>query len=412
MRERAVALGEGGDDLTDDRTAATPGRSRMRLRPATVGVAAAAACASAVIAGIVIGGDSGGPGTERAYAAEAVRVAEANPRLLVGAPGWTVSRADEFELDQGSMDFTNGESTLTLTWRRLLADEPPIAHTGPDAYLPELDQWYWLRGLGCGLATAEREPAECAVYQRNTETEVLEETAILEEHRSILPEREMTSFFVYLPARDRVEVDLYTSSMSRDELAAVLSSLEPTDVDTWLSALPPRIVQPLERPEIVDEMLAGVPVHPSVDVDALKDEFAASSRYQLGADVTRAVACAWLDQWAAALRSGDAVAAEEATRAMSTSRDWAILREMEDQGGWSQVIWEYADEMRRDERDALLGSAGTTHRPDGQAFEDRPAYAWGIGCDSARQVPLEGGGGFQPLAMPKPIPVEAPGAQP
>ncbi|HEX2129724.1 MAG TPA: hypothetical protein VHF58_10960, partial [Solirubrobacterales bacterium] len=96
------------------------------------------------------------------------------------------------------------------------------------------------------------------------------------------------------------------------------------------------------------------------------------------------------------------------TDAMSTSRDWAILQEMEDQGGWSQVIWEYAGEMRRDERQALLGPAGTETLPDGSVYELRPSYATGIGCDSERRVLREEGASPKPPGFPDPIPVDAP----
>ena len=37
------------------------------------------------------------------------------PRLLVGE--WQVTRADEFEVGQGEMDFTDGARTVQLSWR-------------------------------------------------------------------------------------------------------------------------------------------------------------------------------------------------------------------------------------------------------------------------------------------------------
>ena len=55
-------------------------------------------------------------GTERAWAAPLVKVAESVPRLLVGE--WQVTRADEFEVGQGEMDFTDGARTVQLSWRK------------------------------------------------------------------------------------------------------------------------------------------------------------------------------------------------------------------------------------------------------------------------------------------------------
>ena len=45
-----------------------------------------------------------------------MRVAESVPRLLVG--DWKVTRADEFDVGQGEMDFTDGARTVQLSWRK------------------------------------------------------------------------------------------------------------------------------------------------------------------------------------------------------------------------------------------------------------------------------------------------------
>ena len=58
----------------------------------------------------------GDGGTERAWAAPLVKVAESVPRLLVGE--WQVTRADEFDVGQGEMDFTDGARTVQLSWRK------------------------------------------------------------------------------------------------------------------------------------------------------------------------------------------------------------------------------------------------------------------------------------------------------
>ena len=58
----------------------------------------------------------GDGGTDRAWAAPLVKVAESVPRLLVGE--WQVTRADEFAVGQGEMDFTDGARTVQLSWRK------------------------------------------------------------------------------------------------------------------------------------------------------------------------------------------------------------------------------------------------------------------------------------------------------
>lgn len=407
-RERAVEAGETGHDVVGEPRALRSKHARLRggwpRRGLSVGVGVALACAAIVGAVVVLGGSSVGPGEQRAFAAGAVEVAEANPRILVGAPGWSVTRADEFEPDQGSMEFSGGEHKLTLDWTRLPSDYPEPNFSGPEAYLPELDQWYRIP-IGCAGANG---PIDCKVFERNTEISLLGSTAILAEHQTIHPGRRSNSFTVRLAPQGRTYLTISASSISRARFLEVLDSLYATDVETWLAALPPRIVQPLERPEVVDQMLHDVPVPASVDVEELKTEASAASRYHLGAAITGAVACGWLDQWAGALDSGDTAAVEESVEAMSTSRSWAILEEMEGQGGWSQTIWEYAEEMRREDREALLGAAGTETLPDGRVYELRPAYATGMGCDSERRILRDERAEVPPPGFPKPIPVAGP----
>src|SRR5260370_2132385 len=43
-------------------------------------------------------------------------VAEASPRLLVTAPGWAITRADEFEPDSGELTFSDGSHRFELHW--------------------------------------------------------------------------------------------------------------------------------------------------------------------------------------------------------------------------------------------------------------------------------------------------------
>ena len=394
------ALGDHGHALSSR-------RSHRRRRPSfrrrlTLGATAAAVAGCAVVGVILLGEDSVGPGDQRAFAAAAVEAAESNPRLLITAPGWSVTRADELQFDSGSMQFSDGEQKLELYWNRVPDGYPHPSEPAP--YLPEADQWYRFT-IGCAGADG---PIDCNTYERRSETSVLGRPTTLIDHQTFYPEREFASYHAMIHFENRVEIDLSGRQMPREDFLALVDSLRTTDVETWLSALPDHVVEPLERPEVVDEMLAGVPVPDSVDVEELKGEPAAASRYHLGAAVTGAVACGWLDQWANAIESGDEAAAAQATRAMSTSTEWPILIEMHEQGAWSETIWEYAQQMRRDERHALLGLAGTEGLTDGRVYELRPGYAVGLGCDSMQRILREEGTGPQPPDFPEPIPVPAP----
>jgi hypothetical protein len=125
-------------------------------------------------------------------------------------------------------------------------------------------------------------------------------------------------------------------------------SLERVDVDTWLSAMPASVVKAASRPEVVRAMLADIPLPPGFDAKKLEDGAILKDRYQLGAAVSGAVACAWIDRWDAARKRGDRATEQQAEDAMRTARNWKILQEMRGQGAWTQTLVGYADAMRGD----------------------------------------------------------------
>lgn len=359
---------------------------------------AAVGLAAAFILIAILGTDGTGPGEEPAFAQAAVEVAEGNPRLLVGADGWTVDNAGEFEVDEGNIDFVNGEESLRIDWgdpRYYYEPEPPKQGIGVWSH-PKLQSCMQEAAEGDRIPKDERSGmivteegeriplrvADCAMRYRVTEVSFLgQPVQVNETEQRIDGEPPTSSFDLQLPPSQGVYVSISASSMSAERFYEVLGSIHPTDVDTWLAALPAEVVRPADRPETVAGMTEGLPIPPEVDVEALEQEAGALDRYQLGAKVSGAVACAWLDRWAEGVKTGDEAAVAEATDAMSGSRDWPILMEMAKQGGWAQVIWEYTRYMQEDDREALLGTAGT-ETIDDKTYEVGPSYATGLGCDS------------------------------
>ncbi|MEZ5246644.1 MAG: hypothetical protein R2707_16210 [Acidimicrobiales bacterium] len=128
----------------------------------------------------------------------------------------------------------------------------------------------------------------------------------------------------------------------------VLRALQRVDLDTWLSAMPDSVVQNAQRSVVVGEMLADISLPDGFDVSALTSSTELKDRYQLGAEVTGAVGCAWVDQWTRARAEGDTLAAQAAVDAMAASHEWSILEEMSDEGGWPQVFWIVADGLAAD----------------------------------------------------------------
>jgi hypothetical protein len=278
-RERARALAS---------RPATRTRRKLAIRTAGVAAAGAVAIVIATLTG-VIGGSGGG---QSAFAQAAVEVARANPRLLVTAPGWAVTSANEFEPDQGEVQFGNGKRALSMTWYPA------------DAY----QDYYKDRSF----------------VQRTSMT-------FPELGRSRTVRYSSTDFATMLEPQGDVFLEI-RANLPADEYKTVLRSLEPVGVDTWLRAMPATVVGPSDRSSAVAEIVADMPVPPGLDLTRWESEAAVLDRYQLIAGTASLVACGWLDRWADGVKRGDAAMAAEATKAMQTARGWDALIEIEAQG--------------------------------------------------------------------------------
>lgn len=238
-------------------------RRRRRLLPA-----AGALVAAALAATIVFLSGSGG-GTDRAWAAEAVRVAEAVPRLLID--GWTVTRADQFDVGTGEMTFTNGTATVDLSWERGGA---PVSKDG-------IVGW---------------------------------------------------------------RQDGYALALRGERAAEVRGQLRAVSVDEWLSALPATVVRPAESDAVIDEMLDGLPLPPGFERERLDQHGAPRDRYQLGFRVVAAVSCGWIKTWL----EGDGKARAEAVPSLRAVERSAVLREMNREGHYGEVLHQYVEAIATD----------------------------------------------------------------
>jgi hypothetical protein len=306
-----------------------PVSSRRRRRfhtPLRVGAALAGAAAAAALAIVGIG-VIGSDNDRLAFAAEWVRIAEENPRLLVTAPGWNVSGAEP-----DSMTFSDGAHSLEVEWR--------------DADDDNEDYRAELRELARG----------------NERSEI----ALLDRPATVIGRRGSTEYTTFLPPEGGIFLKISGDLGGRKPYLEVIRSLEPTDVETWLSALPPSLVRPGSREAVAAERLGGAPLPPGFDLDALGGITSASSRAQFDVDLVQSVACGWIDEYLAATEAGDTDRARAATAALATSRDWPVLRELDRQGqSWAQAVWDAADAM----------AAGAT---------DPSAFDTGLGCGYLR----------------------------
>ena len=332
------------DGLTHDGSAPAPAAppARRRRRPRLRLVAGFAVAALAAFAFITLTDDDpGDSGT--AWAAPLVQLAESSPLLLIDAPEWRVVRADETDDVEGEMTFVRGA-----------ADRSKI---GPDGGAADL---HWRRGPASGWKK-DRAHDAALVVQRT----VLGKRAQISQYKEYNGIRDFTAIW---PEDGRV-LEFRAVAPSLEAFERLVGSLKRVDVDTWLTAMPASVVKAANRPAVVRAMLAGIPLPPGFDSKKLENGKNLKERYQLGAEVTGTVACAWFDSWAAARKRGDAAAERRAEAAMRTAKDWKILDEMRDQGGWTQV---------------LLGYAKTMQRPDGLWY-GRPLMGdvqSGLGCDA------------------------------
>ncbi|MGB3735762.1 MAG: hypothetical protein WA964_12440 [Ilumatobacter sp.] len=130
------------------------------------------------------------------------------------------------------------------------------------------------------------------------------------------------------------------------------------------------LVTPANRAEVVDALLVDVPIPPDFDAQVLREQLGSRDRYQEIARVSSAVTCGWLDIWFDAQDAGDPAAGQPAVDALATASDWAMLVEIDDQGGWSGAVWETAA--------AITGGPGVV--ADGTGPPTREAASDGLGC--------------------------------
>lgn len=141
---------------------------------------------------------------------------------------------------------------------------------------------------------------------------------------------------------DQNLLEIRGEGMDEAEFRDLLTQLEPAPVDDLDSHLPDRFISDEERPTVIDEMLAPLPLpagfEPEIDSRELQ-------RYNLGADVVTVVVCEWIDRFVDARRTGDQDAVAAAQQALATSRDWPILQEMSAEGDFPSVVWEISDDV-------------------------------------------------------------------
>jgi hypothetical protein len=164
-----------------------------------------------------------------------------------------------------------------------------------------------------------------------------------------------------------IEIDYQTpTGLTNADSDNLLSSIHFAGRAAFEQALPAGSVTTASRQAVVSEMLADIPQPPGFDPSQLTR---IGDRYHVGAAVVSAVTCGWIERWVDAKERGDTASEAEAIEAMQSSKEWAILAEMDAEGEYPEIIWGYADGMAGD---------GTVPGSDGIGVQD--AARLGIGC--------------------------------
>jgi hypothetical protein len=130
---------------------------------------------------------------------------------------------------------------------------------------------------------------------------------------------------------------------------ALLGQLRLTSEAEFNASLPDGYVTKAERPAAAEKILrdiedvsgAGFPAGTSLRLQ----DGDSKDRYQFGAEVVGQYACAWLGSFEDATTHQQPGRAAEAVRVLGTSRGWPILEEMNAQGDYPEVVWDYADQV-------------------------------------------------------------------
>jgi hypothetical protein len=251
------------------------------------------------------GGHAGPDRTSGLFSTAAQRVAADNPRLLVDAPGWKVTHIEEFEATDGEMRFGNGRRELQVNWRPA-EQHREYVDDRRDASRPQP-----VRVLAMKAQLFTYSPGD---------------------------------FTVIAPVQGRVFLELRGGVGDRAAFLKLLDRLRTVGTETWLAAMPPSVVRPTDEADVAARMLADVPVPAGFDTSTLPSG-GTNDYYQYGARVTGQVTCAWIADWREARSHGDRAEVRRAADALSSSHRWKVLKRMDAEGDYPEVVWEIADQV-------------------------------------------------------------------
>jgi hypothetical protein len=263
---------------------------------------AAAASVAAVVGGVVWLGEQ----KQEDRIEPAPAPAGSGDRAVLEQSGWTVGNVDDDPRWGGEISYQQGDRDLSIHWR-LAAEYDDYVADRNDIGTPEQVDL-----LG----------KESKMWAYNA-----------------------TDHTVIRPVEGAYTLEVRGSGMDESAFRALLDDLVLVDRAGLQDALPAEAVTDAERPGVIADMLAQLPLPQGFDRASVPSD--ALAMYHLTARVTGTVTCAWIDEFARAKKAGDSAGMQAAQDALASSRTWAPLKAIVDEGDWSEVVWDFAAQVGR-----------------------------------------------------------------
>ncbi len=340
----------------------TPRRPLLRRRPAVAVVGGILALA--LVAAVMLAGGGGGH-PSRAYGAQLIRFAESTPLLLLEGPGWGVRDVDQRLGGEGNIEFTRaspdphpGEPLMTRSdVKHHITPEPVIERRQRVVTMVWLDARKYKIVWRDGNLTTSFYDEYLGRWVRGHEPGRWFRTTIPALGVTAYVDPRAESAPIQGGPGDRLMVAIWKEGDHLIELRASapdlagfrerLGWLHRVDAEEWLDAMPAKVVKAAEYGATAKAMLRGIPLPPGFDPSSIPDRGLTMDRYQVGAAVGGAVACAWFERWGEARAEDDVAAAREAEGVLLASeRRWPIFRQMAKEGAYPATVIEYAEHMR------------------------------------------------------------------
>jgi hypothetical protein len=301
IKARAIAQGSSPTEPipAGDRAAieaGTAGRGGFRGRRRWLPLGFASLTGAVVLAAVLVFSGSSidsGPGANPGFADAAVKVAEANPRLLITAPGWRIVEARSFKPQNGQLELGDGIHQVHLSWGPAVDRSSSLYDNGGEGRVA------------------------------GTWDETIAGRKAIVSHLDAGPTG--SYFTTIFPAEGGIFVSLGGEFAKRGEWEKLMASVQAVSVDEWLEAMPGEILRPGAFAAELTRMLHGVTVPPGFDPTVAINPTELTNRFQAAKKLTQAVTCEWVHRWDGARQEGDEAGAHEAVEAMSGAPDWPVL---------------------------------------------------------------------------------------